>query len=337
LPSLTPRASDVYTTYDWSASYWTRPAAPPVNTAFRVAPWRKWNWEQRPSGHLSWLLAQNARAKKGDVNRDLKTDLYFSQPATGQARVWSMNGTTRLAESAISPNPSSAAWQISGVDDFNRDGGNDLAVWNSATGAVEFWLMNGATRVGSPVPISNAPTLATSWKLSATADFDGDRQPDLLWRNYATQKLQVWTMNGTARVATLTPSPDQAVDGNWEVVAALDYNRDGATDLLWYNSTSGKIVLWFLDAGLIRIAGQFTSPANAGDANWRVLAGGDYGLGAAQTGTPVPGSQDIVWRNATRGNLVVWHRDLAGSRTGGGFTSPTAPTDPLNWTVAGPR
>jgi hypothetical protein len=335
--SLTPRAVDVYTTYDWSVNYWIRPTAPPANTAFRVTPWRKWNWEHRPSGHLSWLFAQNARALKGDVNRDLKTDLYFSHPATGQARVWSMDGSARLSESAISPNPASAAWQVGGVDDFDRDGGNDLVFWNATTGAVEFWLMNGATRVGSPVPISNAPTLATTWKLSATADFDGDRQPDLLWRNVATQKLQVWTLNGTARTATLTPNPDQAVDANWEVVAALDYNRDGATDLLWYNRSSGKIVLWFLDAGLIRLTGQFTNPANAGDANWKVLAGGDYGLGAALTGTPVAGSRDIVWRNATSGNLVVWHMDLAGNRTGGGFTNPAAPTDPLNWTVAGPR
>jgi hypothetical protein len=335
--TLTPRTADLYLTYDYGVNFWTRPAAPPVNTAFRISPWRKWNWEHRPAGHLSWLMAQNKRALKGDVDQDLKTDLYFRNVTNGQNKVWTMNGTTRLVETAISPNPASPAWRISVVDYFDADGKNDLAFWNTTTGAVEFWIMNGTTRVGAPVPISNAPTLAPSWKLSATADFNRDNRPDLLWRDFATQKMQVWLMNGTARVATIYPSPDQAVHSNWEIVGAFDQNNDGGTDLLWYNSTSGKIVQWNLDGNLMRITGLFTNPANAGDNNWQVTAGGDYGLGPSQTGTPVPGSKDIVWRNATSGNIVVWHMDFAGNRTAGLFTTPQAPTNPLDWIVTGPR
>ena len=52
----------------------------------------------------------------------------------------------------------------------------------------------------------------------------------------------------------------------------------------------------------------------------------------------VAGSNDIVWRNATSGRVVVWNMDLAGNRTNGAFTTPDAPSpNPTEWTVVGPR
>ena len=130
------------------------------------------------------------------------------------------------------------------------------------------------------MPLGGAPTLATNWKLSATADFNHDGRPDIVWRNFTSQKIVIWTMNGTAKLGNIIPTPDQAVDANWEIVGAVDLNGDGNTDFLWYNYTSGKIVYWFMDASVVRITGSFTNPANAGDANWKVLATGDYGVGA---------------------------------------------------------
>ncbi len=277
---------------------------------------------------------------KGDFNNDSKVDLLFDNLTNNRNMVWLMDGVTRTAMSWISPD-ASANQEIVGADDFDGDGQSDLLFWNNTTGALEFWMMNGATRTGAGVPISGAPTLATNWRLAATGDFNGDSKPDLLWRNTTSQKLVIWTMNGTAKTGNIVPTPDQAVDFNWVVAAALDYNDDGARDLLWYNFTSGKIVLWFMNASVVRIAGQFTNPANAGDNNWNVYAGGDYGVGSGGTAC----TNDIVWRNATSGKEVVWYMDFAGNRTFGVFTIPDSPTsDPdgnptpaTNWIVAGPR
>src|SRR6185436_2682628 len=115
--------------------------------------------------------------------------------------------------------------------------------------------------------------------LSATADFNADGRPDLVFRNFGTQKIEIWTMNGTNKTGTIVPTPDQAVDVNWEIVAALDYDGDGDTDFLWYNWSSGKIVLWWMNSAVQRVTGQFTNPAQAGANNWKVLASGDYGIG----------------------------------------------------------
>jgi len=182
------------------------------------------------------------------------------------------------------------------------------------------------------MPLRGAAPLPLEWRLQATGDFNHDGWPDLLWRDTVTQLLDIWLMQGTTHVGDLVPNPDHAVDGNWRVVAALDFNRDTYSDLLWYNDFSGKIVIWFMDASVVRITGIFTNPPNAGNANWRVVAAGDYGQG----GGP-PGTNDIVWRNDTSGNIVVWFMDDAGNRTGGGFTSPPAPNMPTEWNVVGPR
>jgi hypothetical protein len=58
-PTFAPAARDLYTTYDYSVNYWTRPAAPASGvTAYRlnVGVCRKFSWEHRPSGSLSWAL-----------------------------------------------------------------------------------------------------------------------------------------------------------------------------------------------------------------------------------------------------------------------------------------
>jgi hypothetical protein len=183
------------------------------------------------------------------------------------------------------------------------------------------------------VPLGGASPLAPPWRLSATADFNHDGRPDLVWRNLSTQKIAIWTLDAAAFTGAIVPSPDQAADANWEIVAALDFNADGNTDLLWYNWSSGRIVLWFMNASVQRISGQFTNPDRAGDSNWKVLAAGDYGPGP----NGLAGTNDIVWRNATSGKYVVWYMDNAGNRTAGSFTVPDSPVDPLGWTIAGPR
>ncbi len=269
---------------------------------------------------------------KGDMDASGSTDLVLKSPASTAPRIWTMSGVNRTAELTASA-LLGANEQVVGVDDFDYDGRQDLVVWNSSTGAVTFWYMNGATRLGTAALAGTAPP-ATTWKLAATSDFNHDGRPDLLWRNSSTQKLSIWTLSGVTYQGAYAPSPDQAVDANWEVVGALDYNADGNTDLLWYNPFSGKIVFWFLNYNAQRLWGQFANPSNAGNNNWKVRAAGDYGVGAGGSA----GTRDIVWRNETSGRFVVWYMDNAGNRTAGVFTNPTEPSpSPTLWDIVGPK
>jgi hypothetical protein len=169
-------------------------------------------------------------------------------------------------------------------------------------------------------PLTGATVLPSNWQLSATGDFNHDGKADLLWRNVTSQKLAVWLMDGPAKIGSIVPSPDQAVDANWGVAGAADLNGDGHRDLLWYNQTTGKIVAWYMDGAMVRLTGAFTNPPGVGNNNWKVVALSDYGRGGGPAGT-----HDIVWQNDTSLNVVVWHMDLAGNRTSGGFTNPFNP------------
>ncbi len=197
---------------------------------------------------------------KGDFDGDRQTDLVLLATATGAARYWLMNGVTRASELPVSPATPASGYRLAATDDFNGDQRTDLVFQNLATTGAEFWFMRNNARIGSAVLASGGAPPGANWYLAATADFNADGWPDILWRNTSTQKLSIWTMSGTARLGTLTPVPDQAVDANWAVVAVLDYDGDGDTDLLWYNSTSGKNVLWWMDASVQRVTGGFTTP-----------------------------------------------------------------------------
>ena len=308
----------------YNASYWYFTRTLPAN-----APEGRWRFRAVYAGNTfeePFLVT-----KKGDFNADGMPDLLFQNQVSNRVVAWLMNGTSRLGAGFVTPDPPPGQ-QLAGADLFDGDQLSDLVFWSSSSGAVEFWTMNGLNRVAA-LPLTGAAALPLEWRLQATGDFNHDGWPDLLWRNTSTAKLRIWTLAGTAYAGQITPVPDQATDANWTVVAALDLDGDGNRDLLWYNSTTGKIVIWRMDAAVQRTAGSFTSPANAGDANWRVVAGGNYGIGLRGWAA----TQDVVWRNDTSGKLVVWYMDSGGVRSSGVFTSPDAPADAVNWAVAGPR
>ena len=56
--SLGQAARDLYASYDIGVNEWIRPAAPPVDTAYRVRPPRKWGWEHRTSDGLAFALIE---------------------------------------------------------------------------------------------------------------------------------------------------------------------------------------------------------------------------------------------------------------------------------------
>ncbi len=274
-----------------------------------------------PAPIALWISLSNRApvdVAKGDWDGNGTPDLVFQYPATNQEYTWFMQRKARWMMAVRG----TGGRQMRGVDRFDAARSSSQRLDQDAAGQVYI----------DAEPLLGAPVLAPNWQIAATGDFSGDGLGDILWRNTTSQKLVIWTVSGFTKIGNIIPSPDQAVDANWEVVGAADFTGDGARDLLWYNGVSGNLVIWAMNSAVVRVNGFFTSPASAGGANWRPVAVGDFGRGGGPAGTP-----DIVWRNSTSGRLVVWYLDFAGQRTSGVFTSPDLPTDPLNAVVTGPR
>jgi hypothetical protein len=254
-------------------------------------------------------------------------NLFFQRISAPELLSWSMRRTAFggiSTSKVLEPNR-----RIVGTDDFDGDFVTDL---------VEFDSSSGVTYIHGD-PVTGVLPAPLGWRIAATGDFDDDGRPDIVWRSFLTQKIVIWRMNDTTKLGEIVPVPDQAADANWSIQAALDFNGDGRRDLLWYNSTSGNAVIWYMDAQVKRISGAFTTPMSAGNSNWKIVGAGDYGKGPVVEGAPAPvyGAPDIVWRNSTSGKLVVWHMNFAGQRTAGLFTSPDSPSSALDYEVVGPR
>src|SRR5262249_32301708 len=77
------------------------------------------------------------------------------------------------------------------------------------------------------------------------------------------------------------------------LAATHDFNGDGKSDILWYNTTSGQAVTWLINGTTVTGGG---SPGSAGSP-WALVGQRDFnGDGLA----------DLLWRNGTTGQTTVW-------------------------------
>ena len=87
--------------------------------------------------------------------------------------------------------------------DFNRDGNNDYALFNSSMRQTAILYLSGVTVVGG----AWGPTLPSGWTLIGTADFNGDRKPDYLLYNASTRRTAVlYLKNNVVAGAAYAPT-----------------------------------------------------------------------------------------------------------------------------------
>jgi len=86
-----------------------------------------------------------------------------------------------------------------------------------------------------------------------------------------------------------------------------DVNGDGLADLIWQNSSTGQVVIWFLNVDGTVSASGFPGGAAA---PWVLVNVADVnGDGLA----------DLVWWNSSTGQVVVWFLNVDGTVSASGF------------------
>jgi hypothetical protein len=182
----------------------------------------------------------------GDFDNDGRADLLWRNTATGENRIWRMNGGSHLAgdltveKMAAGPNdPNGLNWQVVGAADMDGDGKTDIVWRNGVTGENSIWKMNGNARV-STMNVEVFTDL--NWRIVGVADFDGDRRTDLLWRNSVSGQNIVWRMDGSAHLGDLVV--ESVTDTAWQVGSTADMDGDGQADIVWRHGVAGTNVLW---------------------------------------------------------------------------------------------
>jgi hypothetical protein len=182
-------------------------------------------------------------AGTGFFNNDGNTDILWRNTSSGDVAVWFLNGTTVTGTATIGNAPY-PTWQIAGTGDFNHDGKTDILWRNTSSGDVAVWFLNGTTVTGTAI-IGNAPY--PTWQIAGTGDFNQDGQTDILWRNTSTGLVATWFLNGTTVTGTAVIGHDSPPYDTWQIAGTGDFTHDGKTDILWRNTSSGDIAVWFLN------------------------------------------------------------------------------------------
>jgi aldose sugar dehydrogenase len=96
-----------------------------------------------------------------------------------------------------------------------------------------------------------------------------------------------------------------------------DFNGDARSDILWYNTASGQVVVWLVSGTTVTGGG---SPGSV-PSGWAIVGQRDFNG---------DGHADILWRNGSTGQLLIWLMN-GGSVIGGGSPGSVATA----WTVVG--
>ncbi|HZT43749.1 MAG TPA: choice-of-anchor tandem repeat GloVer-containing protein [Chthonomonadaceae bacterium] len=266
----------------------------------------------------------NPRVVPADFNGDGRSDLLFQNLATGQIALWYMNGTA--ATGVYVYPPQDLHWRLVGSGDFNNDSLPDLVFQNTTTGRMAVWYMENNDIVafsnGAPSTDYIYPQPAPGWKCVGINDFNGDGYPDLLFSNPTTGQLAVWFMSpqfgnyaeGGAYISLVQ-------DPHWQCVGTGDFNGDGSPDLLFQNTTTGQLAVWYLK-GLTVVGGAYVSKTQT--PGWQAVAIADLNG---------DGHPDIVFENAVTGQLMAWYLNEA-TVTG---MAALSPSQNQGWQAAGPR
>lgn len=249
-----------------------------------------------------------------DMNGDGHPDIASWNWGTGVLTISLLDGTgnvtgaQRVTWTCGYAGQCSDQWWVRGFADMNGDGHTDVLWWNTTTGQLASWLLDGSGTVTGTQTLSwscsAAARCAGTWFLVGLADVNGDGHTDVTWWNPATGVVSSWLLNGSGTV-TDTQTLDRACRGTTDCAKTFptgttDENGDGRADLTWLNSTTGQLTTWLLNgAGHVTSlqSVNWTCPSTCGEAMAPVDMNGD-------------GQPDVPWRiydAATDTNrLVTW-------------------------------
>jgi hypothetical protein len=216
----------------------------------------------------------------------------------GFVRAWLVddtNGVVTAQRDLSWQQPVDSGWSIVGTGDFNQDGKTDV-LWQNSISAIRAWLMDGTTVLQQVDCSTIGYHPFEGWKIVGTGDFNSDGKSDILWHNTVTGNIVVWFMNGMSVTATGGLSWQVAESSGWKIVGTGDFNRDGQTDVLWHNPTTGQVGPWYLDGTNVTGTGLL-SWAVAESSGWKIVGTGDFDN---------DGQTDVLWHNPTTGQVGYW-------------------------------
>ena len=175
----------------------------------------------------------------GDFNGDGRGEIV-TWDQSSRVEIWGLKRKlVRFARMSIS-----GRREIVGFGDIDGDGDDDIIVQDRNKRTIEASLMSADFSIRWVLLDRQRKA---RWGVIDSADYDGDGQCDLLWRDISSDG------QGSAGVWHLTSSLDLSGDpldlnlgSDHSVAGSADYDGDGSADLLVFNSSTRELALWLM-------------------------------------------------------------------------------------------
>jgi hypothetical protein len=234
-------------------------------------------------------------------------DTSASVPGAGYTGALAVSTTAGCAWSVASGD----SWLTVSTSSGSGPGGFQWTAAPNATGNPRSGTITVAGRTFTANQISMPAVLA---------DFNADANVDIIWQNQATGNLAIWRMAGFNRIAGEALSPSVVADTGWKIVAAMDVDRDGATDLVWQHD-AGWLAIWKM-RGETMVSGDLITTSPLSDTAWHVVGSGDL---------DGDGWSDLIWQHQD-GRVAAWYMRGTTMRFGAVIAQPLSDQ---GWRVVG--
>jgi hypothetical protein len=263
----------------------------------------------------------------GDFNRDGTGDILWLDSRDGLLSLWEMSGKKVQTMTPATQNvPHVGSGLTPYIGDLDGDGVADIVWTGSITigtpgGAIpdfmsETWLMN----PGSTIPRSVSAASSSTQRVVGLGDFE--RATSAATAPYRVQKILRDT-SGNISLDSGSNTVIGWVPDEWVVKGTGDFNGDRSDDILWYNTSTGEVSIWGIQAY------QFVWSANLPTVDpsygWSIQGIGDVDH---------DGISDVVWVN-TDGSTSIWMMNGDGTLRGGAGTYIGPPVGTPPRTFAG--
>jgi len=258
-----------------------------------------------------------------DFNGGSGPDVIWEAPKTGFAQVWYLGGPQGVTVTGAANLTQTNPWHIVAVADFDGNGTPDVVWQDPVSGAVQVWYLGGAG--GNVITGAANITNKNPWRVASVADFNQDGHPDLLWQDPNSGFSQIWYLGG-AKGITLLGAANLDLTNPWRIVGCADFNNDGFPDVLWQDSKTGTVQIWYMGGTQEGAQGSMVQFAVNLTANpWHVAAIADFNLDGHPDivfEDPVSGAAQVFFYSGTQGTTLSGSAVLSG---------------PNPWYIAGPH
>ncbi len=200
----------------------------------------------------------------GDFDGDGYGDLLFYRAGPGADSIWWGDGRGRFAKQRISINGS---YRLI-IGDFNGDGRRDVLFYGPGSTPESIWW--GAS--SRHFVATRAHAISGTYAITA-GDFNGDGRTDLYFAHGHDNVFWVNTTSVGTSTFAFTQLRDTIINRSFTSIAPVDYDCDGADDLLFYASGPSPDAFTFPDHGLLSNALKVAPNGHGIDGTYVAVSG----------------------------------------------------------------